>query len=155
MIAITATVQYRGAPSELAAAFEPIRRRAFAAAAVYWQRTYLPLHFKTIAYLRYKGAFKPRSKGYRRRKQQEPGRAALPLVWSGALRDAVLSAARISSTGRRTDLRMRGTRALNLVGRPGMPDMKSEITAINQSEAGKLAKDIDADMERALNAIGG
>jgi hypothetical protein len=80
--------------------FQEVGREAIRAAAEYWWKTYLPLHFQNIAYLRYRFASRDRrTNEYKRERRPwpfgehtEPAIGEVkPLVYSGRTREKLLS----------------------------------------------------------------
>ena len=145
---------YIGGPSAMKRGMPKILKEALQDAGGLWHRRYLPLHFHAGAGNKYK--YKPRTRPYLRRKQKQQGHRR-PLEFSGDLKRELTRKAALSGSSKRVRVVMDTGRAWyatrNWKTRGTMPDMPTEITATTNAEVKKLARIVEAVVERKLNAI--
>lgn len=127
---------------------------ALAEAGKAWHRAYLPGHFLEGASRKYPHVYKARTQAYNQRKFRRFGHKN-PMVWSGALRQVMMSAASTSKrkSGEGTAVvatTMRGTRAINLWGPMRKHDFRRALTAVTPTEWRKLGEGIERFVRRRV-----
>lgn len=156
MISVRTTLQYVGVAGASPSDMERAAEAAMGELGAKWHGEYLPLHFDQSAYLRY--SFKPRSRRYNVTKRNRYGHT-LPMVYTGYMMMAILSAARIATSPHGVEIRFSsGSRALNFsgVGRKrtySYPDMRAELTAVSTDEPDRFARFLDGRVVDHLNEI--
>jgi hypothetical protein len=127
---------------------------------VEWFTKMLPGHFEPSAVSKYK--YQPRTKGYQIRKAKKQGHQK-PLVWSGAMSQALMSAGNIKGTPRQATVRMSGPRwlkgwiAMSGSTRGGAPanypNKEQEIKRITDDERDHLAEVLKKRMAVEINNL--
>lgn len=92
----------------------------------YQRQTYLPLHFETVAYTRYPGVIRKRSKKYNDWKLRKFGHNR-PNVLTGSFRDSVMNHSIVRATSNQATFTAKGTFPLT-------PERRREIEFISDRE---------------------
>lgn len=153
-----ATITYVGGPKQVAREFRKTAKESLAKVPLLWHAKFLPRHFESNAYARYK--LPQRTKAYRRRKIKKLG-ADLPLVspdprTSGQLKRMALVGLRVSSTSKGAKGFIKGPYylAMNKPNKGGRGiDKAQDLTTVTSDEAKEMAKYLDELMTAKLNAI--
>lgn len=120
-----------------------------------WHGLFLPGHFDTLNAVRsrYPNVYKARTKNYMIRKGKVHKHQRL-LDWSGRTRLEMLRKITVTGTSKGATGRMSGSnRALNFSGRADMPNMRAEITTVNQAESNVLAQALGQGIEAFMNSV--
>lgn len=146
--------------------FQAIGRAAIEEATRYWWKTYLPLHFRPVAYLRYSyerrdnrtGTLKVEHKPWPFGEDKTPAIGEnSPLVFTGRSRERALSVANIHAVAPNYQT-YEGRAIINApafnFGVGKRIDMRAEVTKIHPTEESKLKKVFDAAWNRLTIAAG-
>lgn len=147
------SLQFRRSPRGMGKAFAAAREPALSAVGKRWYERMLRRHFESGAVQRY--GYQKRKKRYSQRKARAVHHQR-PLVYRGLLKEAVTGAATIRASSRRVTVRMHGPRWLGSflsirAKRPDFPDIKAELTAINEQEGVELALLAKSILAEAIN----
>lgn len=123
-------------PEAIARVTPRAMKAAWKRVGVYWHRKMMPRHFDAGAGNVYK--YQPRSNDYMRRKQRRWGHRR-PLWWTGAMKQKVSAAPRVTSTAKYAKVALRGPRYLYMYRRDyNQPDKAAELTRTIQREQAEL-----------------
>ena len=157
---IQGTIVYKGGSlGKRVAGLRPEVKQALIDAVKLWHSDFLKFHFGTLGAVqsRYPGVYVSRTPQYMRDKAKKYGHQDT-LVWSGRTKQLMLQSISVSGTSKRARGRLQGSNTLNFGGIGSRhdgnprPDMRSEATAINQSEAEALRDFIQARVAAFLNS---
>lgn len=148
-------IKWERPPESLVRDFKAAVEKGWQRIGLAWWRKFLPLHFTTAAYSRYR--YQPRTVRYAQRKERWKHHS-FPLVWTGELKRSALTAARIKATSTRVTIRFGGgTRALNFSGGRGghYPPIKDEMTRVIPEEMEYLTRIMEDTIAEELNQPSG
>lgn len=104
-----------------------------------WHEDILPGHFEPSAVARYN--YHRPQRAYMIRKARKLGHQN-PMVYTGKMREQLVSRAVIVARGQTVTVQMRGVRALNLSKRKNYPDLRAQVTAADQADVNRLSEAI-------------
>lgn len=148
------TITYRGPVEGKVKGYSAHVKQSLREVVKLWHSTMLPRHFDTIGALRSRypqQQFKSRSRNYMIRKAKKVGHQRL-LDFTGRTRLDVVRKITITGTSKGARGRMNGSnRALNFGGRADMPDLRAELTTVNQEESDLMAQVLGDKIAKFLN----
>ena len=114
-----------------------------------WHEKIMPHHFEPQAKQRYK--YDPRSIKYTRYKAKKRPFAG-PLEFSGKSMRMLMQSVKISGTSKRATGTMQAPRYFWMTP-AGHPDKPDELTRVTESEATTMAKHLNEEVTKKLNAV--